>query len=135
MVLPLEFGIDGPPVSQQARRRSRVREWTQQVREVAEHHWIGSSPVSVALTVSITYVFDAVDLDIDNISKPILDAMKGLVYVDDSQIMDLICRKRHHLRAYRVENPSELFDSYLQNSTEFIVVRVGPAYEPGVTHE
>lgn len=135
MVLPLEFGIDGPSVSQQARRRSRVREWTQQVREVAEHHCIGSSPVSVALTVSITYVFDAVDLDIDNISKPILDAMKGLVYVDDSQIMDLICRKRHHLRAYRVENPSELFDSYLQSSTEFIVVRVDPAYEPGVTHE
>ena len=83
--------------------------------------------------VSITYVFDDVDLDIDNISKPILDAMKGLIYVDDRQITDLICRKRHHDQAYSVENPSELFDAHLQSSKEFIVVRVSLSYELGGT--
>ncbi len=46
--------------------------------------------------VSITYFFDRVDFDVDNIPKPILDALKELVYVDDRQVTDLICRKRRH---------------------------------------
>jgi hypothetical protein len=31
---------------------------------------------------------------LDNMPKPILDALKGLVYVDDNQVTDLVCRKR-----------------------------------------
>lgn len=37
--------------------------------------------------------------DIDNIAKSIADAMNGVVYVDDSQISDLICRKRYSATA------------------------------------
>ncbi len=34
--------------------------------------------------VTITYVYDEVPLDVDNIPKPILDALKGLVFSDDN---------------------------------------------------
>lgn len=85
--------------------------------------------------VQITYVFDTVDLDIDNISKPILDAMKGLVYLDDRQIMDLVCSKRQRDQAHRIGNSSELFDAYLQSGREFIIVRVSLLDEPEVLLE
>ena len=32
MALPFEFALEGPPVSQQTRRRALVRQWTQTVR-------------------------------------------------------------------------------------------------------
>jgi Holliday junction resolvase RusA-like endonuclease len=34
-------------------------------------------------------------MDIDNIPKPISDALQGLVYLDDEQVTDVLCRKRN----------------------------------------
>jgi crossover junction endodeoxyribonuclease RusA len=34
-----EFIVDGPPVSQQIRRRERLREWQAKVRQEAEIYW------------------------------------------------------------------------------------------------
>ena len=34
--------------------------------------------------VAITYFFDRSSLDVDNVPKPILDALNGLVYFDES---------------------------------------------------
>jgi crossover junction endodeoxyribonuclease RusA len=42
-------------------------------------------------------------MDIDNLPKPILDALKGLVYLDDTQITDVVCRKRNLHSDLRVE--------------------------------
>ena len=39
----------------------------------------------------------------DNIVKPILDSLKGLVYQDDSQITDLISRRRPLAGLFRIE--------------------------------
>ena len=44
-------------------------------------------------------------MDIDNLPKPISDALKGLVYLDDEQVTDIVCRKRNLNRELRVENP------------------------------
>ena len=44
--------------------------------------------------MTITYFHGSDPLDVDNIPKPILDALKGLVYSDDSHVSDLLCRKR-----------------------------------------
>ena len=43
------------------------------------------------LAVRITYFFwGAIDLDVDNIAKPILDALKSIVYNDDRQVEELL---------------------------------------------
>lgn len=103
-VLPFEFVIDGPPVSQQARRRERVRQWRDEVRRVAERHWpTGELPVTRPIMLTIIHFYDNVSMDIDNIPKPILDALKGLVYLDDEQITDVVCRKRNLSSDLRVE--------------------------------
>ena len=56
--------------------------------------------------MTITYFHEGSPLDVDNIPKPILDALKGLVYADDSQVSDLLCRKRHRNEELRIRKPS-----------------------------
>ena len=92
MALPFEFALEGSPVSQQTRRRALLRQWTQNVRNAAERHWDGGAPGRRGdIAARIVYIFDGDPLDVDNIPKPVLDALKGLVYLDHNQVIDLIC--------------------------------------------
>ena len=56
----------------------------------------------------ITYFYEGVALDVDNIPKPILDALKGLVYSDDTEVADLLCRKRDLNGDLRIQDPPAL---------------------------
>lgn len=94
MALPCEFVMIGVPVSQQTRDRERRRQWIQDVRGIAALNWDGQAFLDETLMVTITYFYDTVPMDVDNIPKPILDGLKGAVYSDDAQITDLLCRKR-----------------------------------------
>ena len=125
--MPFEFVIGGPPVSQQARRRSRVKEWTQQVQNIAERYCDTESPFVGEVMVMITYLYDGASLDVDNISKPILDALKGLVYSDDAQVSDLLCRKRDLNGDLRIQNPSFALMEALQHSEQFLHITVDSA--------
>ena len=60
--------------------------------------WGVEQPFVGDVMVTITYLYNrgSIDIDVDNIPKPILDALKGLVYSDDSQVTDLLCRKRRY---------------------------------------
>lgn len=49
--------------------------------------------VFVGLTVPKEKIFD---FDLDNIAKTVLDSLKGLLYEDDSQVIQLICKKDVH---------------------------------------
>ena len=127
MALPFEFALEGSPVSQQTRRRALLRQWTQNVRNAAERHWDGGAPAAGDIAVSIVYVFDGDPLDVDNIPKPVLDALKGLVYLDDSQVTDLICRKRRKRNNLRTAQASPVFDEFISNYNQFIYVRISDA--------
>ena len=116
--------MDGPPVSQQARNRDRVREWTQAVQGVAELRWHAQPPFDGQVMVTISYFFENVLLDVDNIPKPILDALKGLVYSDDSLVSDLLCRKRSLKEDIRIQNPSQLLLEMHTKSRQFLHVSV-----------
>ena len=133
--LPFEFIIDGPPVSQQARRRERVRQWRDKVRRVAEQHWrIGALPVTEHIMLTIIYFYDNVSMDIDNLPKPILDALKGLVYLDDTQITDVVCRKRNLNSDLRVENPSGVLAEGFSRDNEFLYIVVEDAPDQEVIY-
>jgi Holliday junction resolvase RusA-like endonuclease len=95
-MLPFELIIYGVPVSQQTRRRDRLHEWKMFVRKEAEEYWIvGELPYAENVIMKITYFYDTVSMDVDNIPKPISDALNGLVYIDDEQVTDSIIRKRN----------------------------------------
>ena len=124
MPIPFEFVIDGPPISQQARRRRLIKEWTDEVQSVAEKNWDTEPPFVGEVMVSITYFFEGGSLDVDNIPKPILDALKGLIYRDDSQVTDLLCRKRDLNGDLRIQNPSSVLLGTLQQSEQFLHITV-----------
>ena len=133
MPLPFAFVIDGPPVSQQARRRERVRQWRDAVRQVAEQVWpVGELPVTGLIMLSITYFYESIAMDVDNLPKPILDALRGLVYLDDEQITDVVCRKRNLHSTFRVANPSSVLADGLSRGHEFLYIVVTEAPDQGV---
>ncbi len=77
--------------------------------------------------VVITYFFKGEALDVDNMPNPILDALKGMVYADDDQITDLVCRKRDRDRDLQFENPSPALVETLGRSEQFLHITVTEA--------
>ena len=127
MPLPFEFVVEGPAVSQQTRERQRVITWMQDVRDAAWRRWSGEPPTVAEVMVSITYFFDTTNLDVDNIPKPILDALAGLIYRDDSQVSDIICRKRYLNRYRPGEDDSPMLLEALAHPRQFLHIIVSDA--------
>ncbi len=131
-MLPFEFVIEGPPVSQQTRRRARRQAWVEAIRARIRGSWPADEPpVESALLVSLSYLFIEVAVDLDNVAKPFLDALKGIAYQDDGQVTDLILRKRSLSATLEVENPSELLATSIEAGREFLHVTLqeAPAQE------
>ena len=58
--------------------------------------------------------------------------LKELVYLDDNQITDVLCRKRDLNTDFRVENPSALLAEGLARGTQFLHIIVEDAPDQGV---
>ena len=89
--------------------------------------WGAEAPFAGEVMVGITYYFKGESLDVDNMPKPILDALKGLVYADDCEITDLVCRKRDRDRDLKFENPSPVLVEALGRSEQFLHIIVTEA--------
>jgi crossover junction endodeoxyribonuclease RusA len=66
-------------------------------------------------------------IGIDNIPKPITDALKGLVYLDDERVTDVLCRKRNLISNLRLENPSDVLAEGLGRGSQFLYIAVEEA--------
>jgi Holliday junction resolvase RusA-like endonuclease len=94
-VLPFELFVFATPVSAQARRKRKRRDWRETIREEAlKLITTGDLPASEPIRVRIGYYFRGGSLDVDNVVKAILDGLKHIVYTDDGMIVDLIVSKR-----------------------------------------
>lgn len=88
-MLPFEFTIKGPPVSAQTRNKRRLQTWKADVKSAAQRQLSASSSVvDDHVTVSITYYYDGESPDVDNIIKPIQDALIDVIYNDDNQVVE-----------------------------------------------
>jgi len=76
--------------------------------------------------LTMTFFYDSASMDVDNIPKPISDALKGLVYEDDKQVTDVLCRKRNR-NVCRVRNPSSVLADGLNRGNEFLYVAINEA--------
>ena len=97
---------------------------------------MGTPPLAGPIMLTITYFYDddSVPIDVDNIPKPILDALKGLVYLDDKQVTDVLCRKRGLNSNLHVENASEAFSESLNRGSEFLYIVMDEAPDQGVIY-
>ncbi len=131
-MLPFEFTVEGPPVSQQTRRRERLPPWRAVVRAAAQDLWpVAGTPLEQELSLTITYFYEDAPTDVDNIVKPILDSIKGLIYRDDVQITDLVSRRRPLAGPFRIDAVSPSIAEALERGREFIHVRVTEPPEEG----
>jgi hypothetical protein len=124
-MIPFDFVVEGPPVSQQTRNRARLRAWKQTVQQAALRYWnVGDSPSTDALSIIVTNFYETAAPDVDNIVKPIQDALIGVVYADDNQITDCNTRKRKIDGPFVVKGLSRaLADGFVMNK-DFIHVKI-----------
>lgn len=131
-MLPFEIVIHGPPVSQQTRRRVRRRAWIQELREAVINRWPADEPPALGpIRFTITHVYAEVAVDLDNLAKPVLDALKGLVYHDDGQVTDIVMSKRGMARDLRIPAPSPVLLDAFRWGGEFLHIRVEEAPDQG----
>jgi len=124
-MIPFDFVIEGPPVSQQTKNRARLQAWKQAVKQAAQNYWnAGDQPSAGELTIVVTNFYEIAAPDVDNIVKPIQDALKGLVYADDNQITDCHTRKRKIDGAFKVKGLSRALADGFVNYSDFIHVKV-----------
>jgi crossover junction endodeoxyribonuclease RusA len=74
--------------------------------------------------LQVTYFYDSVGMDVDNIVKPIQDALIGLAYVDDEQVTDVLVRKRNLSGNFKVENMTIVLAEGFDRGNEFLYVVV-----------
>ena len=74
--------------------------------------------------MEITHFFEGAPADVDNIAKPILDALKDLIYKDDHQITDLMTRRRPLLGPYTADPVSVILAEGISLRREFLHIRV-----------
>ena len=124
-MFPFEFIINGPPVSLQTKRRQRLQQWKTDVANAARSYLQpGSAPSTARLAIKITYYYEGSTPDVDNIIKPIQDALVGLVYVDDNQIMETASRKKDINSAYRIKGASPVIVEGFVNGVDFLHIKV-----------
>jgi crossover junction endodeoxyribonuclease RusA len=124
-MIPFDFIVEGPPVSQQTRKKVRLRAWKQAVRDAATQYWnAGDQPTPDDVSIVVTNFYETAAPDVDNIVKPIQDALIGLVYIDDKQITDCQTRKRDINRAFIVKGVSRALADGFVNYKDFIHVKV-----------
>lgn len=116
--MEIRFFVDGKPAPQGSKRAFKVGnrvnlvemsktlpEWRRRVTEAAKQA-MGAKPPTVA-PIALTVIFrlpkpakpkwpiPATRPDLDKLLRSVNDAMTGIVYVDDSQIVTIVAEKRY----------------------------------------
>lgn len=124
----LEFVIPQRPVSQQARRQARLREWKDFVAAHARLALHTPQPLMTEpIALRLLYLYDEAALDVDNILKPILDALIGVLLEDDSVITDVEIRRRSRRTTFTLNAVSPVLAAGLALGREFVSVALSDA--------
>jgi crossover junction endodeoxyribonuclease RusA len=125
-VFPIEFLVEGTPVSLQAKRPESRIQWKERVKNASfsalpEGHWATASRVATSL-----YYFPEATMegDLDNIIKPILDALKQHVYIDDNQVERIVVQKFEPGNIFIFMSPSSILQEALIRAKPVLYVRI-----------
>lgn len=123
---PIEFNIRGIPVSSSVTRADSRDEWKERVRSAArlvlpEGHFVSDGRMSVTI-----YYFPgtAMQGDVDNIVKWILDALNKLIWFDDHQVERVTVQKFEPGRVFPFSSPSDGLRKALSSAGPIVHVRV-----------
>lgn len=120
-----EFVRLGVPCTVQTRNKSRLDNYRRDLRRIAAGQWDSSTaPITLPVSVVISYYYTTDVLDINNIIKPVLDAMNGLVYQDDLQVIRVVSRKSPVFNGALLPVASPISTTGLRSRADFLHVLV-----------
>jgi crossover junction endodeoxyribonuclease RusA len=127
-IYPLEFVVPSTPVSLQASSRSKER-WKSAVREAARERIRETDPLGfldrrpLGLTI---YYFSALPMegDIDNIVKPIMDALIHVACMTDNDVERVVVQKFEPAVARAFSDPSAQLVAALDVPPPAVYVRI-----------
>jgi crossover junction endodeoxyribonuclease RusA len=132
-MIPFEFIIEGPPVSLQTRNRARLQQWKTDVATEARRNWpAGDLATADKVKFSVTYYHENDSPDVDNIIKPIQDALVGIVYVDDNQVHETRSRRRDINSAFRIRGASPIVVQGFLTGRDFLHIKVEEYQQPQI---
>ncbi|WP_273565874.1 RusA family crossover junction endodeoxyribonuclease [Maribacter halichondriae] len=124
-MLPFEFIVEGPPVSLQTKNRARLQAWKAKVNSAATNALTnGAVAITDEVTFKVTYYYEGDSPDADNIIKPMQDALVGVVYLDDDQVVETSARKRNINGAYKIKGASPVIIEGFLNGVDFLHIKV-----------
>ncbi len=124
-MIPIEFTFEGPPLSLQSKNGTRKRAYKQTIENAARLVLPADfTLLSKNLEIKITYYYEDDAPDVDNIIKPIQDALIGVIYLDDQQIADTRSRKRDINSSYKIRNVSVCLLQAFSNGQDFVHVKI-----------
>jgi Holliday junction resolvase RusA-like endonuclease len=134
MAVHLEFVVPGPPVSNQqstAQGRLNLTTWRASVTGEAQRQWVGTM-LAGPLKASIINFHngDKPSVDVDNMSKTILDVLQKLVYVDDRQIRQAQITHLEIGAPFMIVGVSKVIVDAIQAGNQFIYVRIEDPVDP-----
>lgn len=119
-----EFLIPKRPVSLQTKNRKNLQAWKNFVFSEACKTWSGAPHNGKGLHLTLVYLCDDDPVDVDNIIKPIQDALVGLIYNDDLLISDVESHRRPLTGAFEISKIPNLLVNGIMSGSECIYVRV-----------
>jgi crossover junction endodeoxyribonuclease RusA len=123
---PIQFLVKGVAVSSQAKGSRGKDAWKEAIRsaslaQLPVGHFASDGPISVTI-----YCFPGDDMqgDIDNIIKPILDAMGKQVYIDDKQVERVVAQRFDEGQLFQFDNPSTELEAAMSGQKPLVYVKV-----------
>ena len=132
---PIEFLVYGTPVSLQAKRPESRVEWKERIRDaskavIPDFHFATDDRMSVTL---FFLPEEPMEGDLDNIVKPILDALGQHIYRDDVQVERIVVQKFGPRNIFNFEQPSETFLTAIGGEKPVLYIRVSNDPEEELT--
>lgn len=90
----------------------------------ARKNWLGTPRNGLNLHLTLVYLCDDDPVDVDNIIKPIQDALVGLVYDDDLWISDVESHRRPLTGTFEIAKYPILLVNAIFSGSECVYVRI-----------
>jgi crossover junction endodeoxyribonuclease RusA len=134
MAMHLEYVVLGPPISNQQstpKGKANLILWHATIAGAARSLWTNQLLMGHLKAIVINfYAGNRPSIDVDNMSKPILDSMQRIVYYDDRQIVQA---EIIHLKigaAFSIAGVSKVLVAALQAGSQFVYVRIEDPVDP-----
>ncbi len=119
------FSVIGKPTSLKSRHAKR--QWQSLVSNIARTNRETPFEASVKLDLRIDWFSQISNnkADVDNIIKPIMDALIGVIYVDDSQVTSVSARYYDVNNVlYFVDEPLGIIEPLLSGEKNYVYIRM-----------